>query len=333
MSLNSDNINNVRNKEIFYKNIIELGNKTSSKLPVYIPNLITNNNNPNLDNNDNNLNPPKKVKKKCKVIAINNYLNRSESSNKINNINNKLSQKELIIQKTQKIMEYNDAELNQLEYNLALKYDKRTFFEYYFSLIKTKHNLIFSFFYHNDYNSRIIKIDLFFINFVIYFAVNALFFNDDTMHKIYNDKGKFDFTYQIPIIIYSTIISSILNSFLKSLALSEDSILNLKKNKIDENLDKKNMELNKKLKIMFLLFFIIDTILLLFFWYYISMFCAIYKNTQIHLIKDTSISFAASLLYPFGIYLLPGLLRIHSLMDKQNKREYLFKISKLAQMI
>ena len=93
------------------------------------------------------------------------------------------------------------------------------------------------------------------------------------------------------------------------------------------------MELNKKLKIMFLLFFIIDTIFLLFFWYYISMFCAIYKNTQIHLIKDTLISFAVSLLYPFGIYLLPGLLRIHSLMDKQNKREYLFKISKLAQMI
>ena len=165
------------------------------------------------------------------MIAINNYLNRSESNNKINNINNKLSQKELIIQKTQKIMEYNDAELNQLEYNLALKYDKRTFFEYYFSLIKTKHNLIFSFFYHNDYNSRIIKIDLFFINFVIYFAVNALFFNDDTMHKIYKDKGKFDFAYQIPIIIYSTIISSILNSFLKLLALSEDSILNLKKTK------------------------------------------------------------------------------------------------------
>ena len=27
MSLNCDNINNVRNKEIFYKNIIELGKK------------------------------------------------------------------------------------------------------------------------------------------------------------------------------------------------------------------------------------------------------------------------------------------------------------------
>ncbi len=63
------------------------------------------------------------------------------------------------------------------------------------------------------------------------------------------------------------------------------------------------------------------------------MFCAIYINTQYHLIKDTLISFGLSLIYPFGIYLLPGLLRIPSLSNHKNKKEYLYEISKFIQMI
>ena len=274
------------------------------------------------------------------MIVINNYINMiTNNNNEIMNKNissnskNELSQKELIIQKTREIMEYKDEELNQLSYKLALKYDNRTYCEYYNSLVKTKHNLIFFLFYSNDYNSRIIKIDLFFINFIIYFTVNAFFFDDNTMHKIYEDKGKYHFIYQLPQIIYSSIISSVLNSILKLLALSEDYILNLKKNKINKDLEKREAELNMKLKTIFLLYFIISSIFLLFFWYYISMFCAIYKNTQIHLIKDTLISFGISLLYPFGIYLIPGFFRIPALSNKRDNRECLYNISKLVQMI
>ena len=229
-------------------------------------------------------------------------------------------------------MAYNDIELNLLVYKLALKYDKRTFCQYYISLIKTKHNLIFSFYYNSDYNSRIMKIDLFIINCVIYLTVNAFFFDDNTMHKIYVDNGNFNFVYQLPQIIYSSLISSVLNTFLKLLALSDDYILNLKKNKDDKNLEQRNIELNKKLKIIFLLFFIISSIFLLFFWYYISMFCTIYKDTQIHLIKDTLISFGLSLLYPFGIYLLPGIFRIPALSDEKKNKKCLYNFSKLLQI-
>ena len=56
------------------------------------------------------------------------------------------------------------------------------------------------------------------------------FFNDDTMHKIYKNKGKFDFESQILIIIYSTLISMVLNALLNFLYLSNDSIINFKQN-------------------------------------------------------------------------------------------------------
>ena len=290
-----------------------------------------------------NLNPPKNVRKQNKTVVVNSYsnliINKHDTlktmKKEIINQNNikELPQKEIIIQKTFEIMAYNDEELNQLSYPLALRSDNRTYCEYYKSLIKTKHNLIFSFFYSKDYNSRIIKIDLFFITFICEFAINTLFFDDDSMHKIYEEKGKFDFLYQLPQIIYSTMISYALNILLNFLALSEDYILDLKKNKNDINVDRRYAKIYKKLKIALMIYFIISLILLLFFWYYISMFCAVYKNTQTHLIKDTFISLGTSFLYPFGIYLIPGFFRIPALSNKRNKRECLYNISKFIQMV
>ena len=119
---------------------------------------------------------------------------------------------------------------------------------------------------------------------------------------------------------------------MKFLALTEESILNLKKNK-SQNIKEISAKLKEKIKIKIIIFFIVGTLLLIFFWYYLAIFGVIYKNTQILLIKDTLISFAISLIYPMGLYLLPGIFRIQALADKQNKNKYLFKFSKILQMI
>ena len=236
------------------------------------------------------------------------------------------------IDKINNIVKYIDEEINILPYNLAMIYDKRTYCNYYISLLKTKHNLIFAL-NNNDYNSRIIKIDLFFIDFVIGYVVNALFFNDDTMHKIYENKGQFDLESQIPIIIYSSLISMVLNTLLSLLALSNEAIIRLKQSKSKHNLLKRKENLKNKLTVQFALYFIISFLLLVFFWYYISMFCVIYKNTQIHLLKDTLMSFGLSLIIPFLIYLLPGFFRIPSLSKRKNKRECLYNFSKILQLL
>ena len=55
----------------------------------------------------------------------------------------------------------NDFELNTLEYPLAIKMDKRTYLQYYFSLLKIKHLILFTFLPANDYNLKSIKICLF----------------------------------------------------------------------------------------------------------------------------------------------------------------------------
>ena len=63
------------------------------------------------------------------------------------------------------------------------------------------------------------------------------------------------------------------------------------------------------------------------------MFGAIYRNTQFHLLKDTLVSVGLSLLYPFGIYLIPGFFRIPSLADPKKKKECLYKFSRILQIL
>jgi hypothetical protein len=194
-------------------------------------------------------NPPNKTKKR-KKLNNNTHINNNSS---YKSINQKYTYNKEIILKVKEIMAYNDEEINNLSYKLALKFDKRTYCSYYLSLLKTKHILIFSFINKNDYNSRIIKMDLFFISFSIYMTINALFFNDDSMHKIYENNGSFNIEYQIAQIIYSTLISIILNIPLNLLAISNGSIIKFKHRKYENKniLNESYTSLNKNLKIKF----------------------------------------------------------------------------------
>ena len=113
------------------------------------------------------------------------------------------------------------------------------------------------------------------------------------------------------------------------LGLSNDLIVDFKQNKETNNINESGTKLIKKLKIKFVLYFILSFILLLFFWYYISMFDAVYRNTQFLLLKDTLMGFGLSLISPFVIYLFPGLFRIPALASPQKNKKCLYNFSKI----
>ena len=226
---------------------------------------------------------------------------------------------------------FTDYELNYMTYKIALTNDKRTYIQYYFSLLRTKQLIIFSFYPINDYNSMIIKVILFFFSFSLYYIINALFFNDSTMHKIYENFVIFYIIYQINQICYSLIISFIITELIKYLSLSHKNIIKIKYEQNIENIDNIGENELKCIYKKVILFYVMSFLFLSFFWYYIGCFCAVYKNTQIILIKDTLISFGMSLLYPIFINLLPGILRISAL--KNQNREFIYNISKIIQML
>ena len=236
-----------------------------------------------------------------------------------------------IIETINNIISYNDNEINLLPYDLALQYDKRTCYQYYISLLKSRHNFIFLFSNKNDFNSKIIKLDLILIGFTTVYTIIALFYTENTIHKIYENNGSYKIGCQFDKIIYSSLISSVFDIPLKLLALSNDLLINLNLNKYDKNIKSKGKNLWKTLRIEFFIYFIITFILLLFCWYYISIFGAIYINTQYHLLKDTIISFVLKLIYPFIIYLLPIFIRFLAISDQKKNKECLYNLSKVIQ--
>ena len=153
------------------------------------------------------------------------------------------------------------------------------------------------------------------------------------MHNIYISEGQFNLIYHIPQIVYSTIISYVINSIIKYLSLIGNDISEIKKEKTKGQLKLKVKKIKRILNIKFALFFSVSFLLLLFFNYYIICFCGIYINTQIHLIKDTLISSGLSFVYPFGIFLIPCFLRISALKAKNKNKKYIYKISQLIQIL
>ena len=125
------------------KSRIILGNKINNKSSNIKEISKFNNLSLNLSNN-NNKNTKFKVKKNKNINIIN---TKDIFKSKINN--------------TSKIS-YNIFELNLLKYEQARIKDKRNCFNYYLGLIRIKHPIIFAFCPIKDYNSRIIKLDLFF---------------------------------------------------------------------------------------------------------------------------------------------------------------------------
>ena len=279
--------------------------------------------------------------KKTKSIKLNKnrknkkVLSKSSSQTKsINNLNNNLITNNNPIFNTKTKIERNDYELNALTFEEAIINDKRTFCQYYLALIRLKQLLIFTFYTRNDYNSRIIKISSFFTSFALSYSIKALFFNDSVMHVIYINNGVYDIIEQLPQIVYSTIISSIIGMILSFISLTQVNVIQIKKIKremIDyKNTYEKNMNF---IKIKFILFFVVNFSLLILFWFYLSSFCAVYKNTQKYLLKDALISFGFTLIYPFFINLLPCIFRIYSLSSPKKKRKYSYILSKLLQLI
>ena len=274
-----------------------------------------------IKNKSNNNTSKKKIKNKNNLIEEtkgNKKKNRKKTKNK-----SKLKNKEKI--------KYNDYELNSMSYKEALKNDKRSYIKYYFSLLKNNQLIMFSFLPNKDYNSQIIKIFLFFFFFGTDFTINALFFTDNTMHKIYIDEGSFNLNYQIPIIIYTSLISAVIYTLIKYLSLTEKQILSIKQIKKLDEIDTKVNDLLKRLKIRFILFYIISFIFLFLFCFYIACFCGIYVNTQIHLIKDTFLSFSLTLIIPFFTSFIPGIFRIPALKSKN--KEIIYKLSQILQML
>ena len=218
-----------------------------------------------------------------------------------------------------------------MTYKNAIKIDKRTYLKYYISLLKTKHPIMFAFFPIKDFNILIIKICIFFFSFSICVALNTILFDYKVIHIIYENEGNYNVFDFFPQIIISFFISYYITIIIKFFVLSERDIVIIKNEKHISQASNKISKIERCIITKNIIYFVISILFLSFFWYYLSGFCAVYQNSQVHLIKNSLISFIFGFIYPWFANLFPGIIRRIALNSQ--KKECMYKISLIIQLL
>ena len=156
--------------------------------------------------------------------------------------NEKESKKSEIDDKEEENGGLSNYELNALSYEAALDLDHRKFLDMYWYLLRREHIIIFTFVGWNDFNLFSLKLSKLFLTICSDMAFNVFFFSDESMHKIYTSGGEHDFVGQIAQMVYSTIISQLLQIYVDYLIMTDSQYYYLKELK-------KNSQLNTKVSL------------------------------------------------------------------------------------
>ena len=338
-----------------YLNIFNPPRRKSCEQEININKILNNNNNNNNKGESlaKSIKKKKRKKKKTKTIItkkvkidldkVNKSNLNDNSKNKINDLSKvKHTQKKINHKKKDKkdkkdknkngieIKEKLDNfELNELDFQEAIKFDNRTFIQIYWGILKREHSILLTFFAFDDYNLIYIKLARFIFLVSTDMVINVFFFSDESMHKLYADYGKYNLIQQIPQILYSTIISKIIEIILCYLSLTGKPIYQIK-NLILNNSLKRMKLIYKCINIKLVIFFLFTFIFILFYRYTVSAFCAVYKNTQKAFIKDWLFSFLLGIVIPFAIYLIPSSFRICAIKNRNCSGSiFIYKLSEI----
>ena len=177
-----------------------------------------------------------------------------------------------------------------------------------------------TFVYKQPLELKSLRFSMFLLNISSDIALNAIFYLSDNISEKYHYKGSsqflFSLTNNITLSIVSSMVGFILIFFFQNLVQSTNKIKKLfkheedlmkkdKKYKVDKikkkEINKKIAKILKCLKIKIIIFFVLEFILQLFFLYYITIFCSIYKKTQISWMFDILNSYFFSFLVSLGV--------------------------------
>ena len=222
-------------------------------------------------------------------------------NNNLNLKSDNKNDKELNLNKDEAIkLLKNIYDLQNVDYEEAIKYDKRGYFKMYWGCLVDTQVIFGTFCSDNHLDLFAIKLSFFIFTFQISFFLNALFYTDEYISKSYNNNGVLDFVSGLPKSIYSYAATLVTTNLLRMLSTSKNELLRLIIEKlkykyyinlIQVKLDK----LRKKLIIYYIIVFIFSCV----FFYYVSSFCAVYRNSQKYwflgclesLAMDTGVSF------------------------------------------
>ena len=310
------------NKKIHNNKVIKSKRHTNifSKKKFIFDNLLSSKNNE--ENKDN-------ISKKRSSVMLGSKFNSFEKTNLKKNKNN-LDISLMISNKLDINMEeYIQTDPNDMDYDDAIRRDKRTFCVYFRDKLKGDFFILNVFCLYEPLNPRPIKLLLFIMNVDLNFFVNGLFFTEDYLEELFNIQKDSFFNIInrfMDRILYITLIEVIINYIADFFFYEERTIKKIFKREKENILFLKYemAQITKNIKSRYNLFIIVCFSVAIFVWYYAFCFNNIYPSMKIEWIITSIIIIFAMQAFDFLKLLLETCIRFISLKCKNEK---LFKFS------
>ena len=190
--------------------------------------------------------------------------------------------------------DYLSTSPDEMEYDDAIHFEKRTFSEHFLETLKEKQITAHTFISDDILKPKSMKIIVFILTVLFYFVVNGLLFSEDVIQELFDidesEENFFSFfTRSISRIIYSSLVAIVIG-IITDLFFIEERRLKLIfiRGKKDKFIIKKNiLDLINDIKKRNIAFIIISSVLLIIGFFYLLCFNYVYPYSQIEWIKSS----------------------------------------------
>ena len=228
--------------------------------------------------------------------------------------------------------EYLKTDLDDMDYEDALKNDKRSFCNLFADKIKIKLMIVDTFFNKDNIRPISIKVLLVLLDIDLYFVINGLFYSEEYIIELYHLEEEDSFFSYIPRsinrFIYATTVSAIVGMIIDCIFIEEKKIKHILTREKDDifQLRYEIAVISKKIKKRYIIFILVCYCIAIISWYYVSCFNNVYKGVKIEWIKSSITIIIIMQLLSILIVFLDAILREISFKCKS---ERIYKLRQL----
>ena len=225
------------------------------------------------------------------------------------------------------IEEYLKPDLDYLEFDDAIKMDKRDFCEFLIEKLKKDQIIMDTFYNKENLIPSSIKIILLLLNIDLYFVVNGFFFNEEYLSQLFNSDEEetfFSFSF-IPRsysrFIYSILVSYIVNIIIDCIFIEENKIRRtfLREKEDQIQLKYEISMIIKSIKTGYIIFIFLCIFISMISWYYACCFNNTYPGVKIEWIKSSILVMIIMQILSALLVLVKSILRSLSFYYKSEK--------------
>ena len=224
----------------------------------------------------------------------------------------------------------NDGEINELDYDNSFAHDKRKFMRIYFSYIKYNLIIYFSFLTYEDFNTGFAKMALFTNYLILYLTFCTFFFNNNSIHNIYENEGKYKIGYHFLRVLGAFVLSYIFIKLIKWwITFYRRNSLKMKLMKRYTDSKNEILRMIETYNTYIKIYFSISFIIIILFCYYVSVVGAVYRYSQKYLIVNWIVCIVFHIVFSLVLNFIPTILRYLSLKENNDSKRSMYNASKI----